>query len=106
MLFDAILIQTVLALSVLALPSPRERLDRRLARRTESKSPIVHRQIDDATRKRRTRPLQKVTNATRPVAACADRCDDKNTVGYSSNWAGAILNAPAVSILFLLLRNM
>ena len=94
MLLGILFVQTLLALSVLALPSARDRLERRMARRgLQAKTSPAERNIGGVSGLRTSRPLRKVTNVTHPAT--------KESLSYSSNWGGAVLNEAAVSLLSL-----
>ena len=87
MLFSTLLTQCLLAASVLALPSSRERMERRMAARGHN----VAARKDSGDGLRQSAPSNKVTNVTIPLVSGA------NPVDYTTNWAGAVLNENPVS---------
>ena len=72
MFVNVLLVQALFALCTAALPSARERLEQRIAKR------------EDAMPKLRSREL----------------VSDTSDVRLSKNWAGAVINSPAVRMQF------
>ena len=87
MLLGTLLLQCLLAVSVLARPSSRDRLAARMAARGHNVA-----RSDEAQGAPQTVPLQRITNVSHPGKAN----NTAGTIGYSSNWAGAVLNEAAV----------
>ena len=85
MLFAALVSHALLCLSALALPSSRDRLAQRMARRGHGG--VV---LGGA---RRSLPL---ANATRAAGACTGACDVPDDTFDSTNWSGAVLSEAAV----------
>ena len=89
MIISALLVQCLLAASALALPSSRERMERRMAARGHN----VAARKDESGGVRQTAPIHKLTNVTVPLVS------DTNPISYTSNWAGAFFNeAPVGSV--------
>ena len=96
MIFGVLFVQALLALSVLALPTSRERLLQRIARRSSSYTNDTS--YPSVPISRLTSPAKRVTG---PATCVGARCNSTDSLVYTSNWAGAVLQESSVSISWL-----